>query len=109
MSQVHRSTIAQPIQVGRQRYAAFAAVAAVIAAAAVAGALIVSSPQSAPAQVRPLQLEQVTDGWMPAMIAARAARLEHTQDGYLPGLIAAHRGITAGSDARDGWESSLIR
>ena len=138
MSQVHKSTIGQPIRVGQLRYAAAATLAASITAAVVAGVFIFGSLASAPAAVRTPQYGQFVDGWMPAAVGARVAQLQAVQDGYLPGLMSARQdgdpvdgyfpaltaarggdptdgwmpGLTGrgpGTDLRDGWEASLSR
>jgi hypothetical protein len=124
MAQVHRSVVAQPILLKRERYGLAAGIAAGIAAVFVAGVFIVSSITSAPAAVRTPgseNVDQLVDGWMPAVAAAQAARLMRMQDGYLPGLLAARGsgdavdgympGLLAArgsGDAVDGWASALI-
>jgi hypothetical protein len=124
MAQVHRSIVAQPIPLKQERYGLAAAITAGIAAAFVAGVFIFSSVTSAPTAVRTpgsQNLDQLVDGWMPAVAAAQAARLARMRDGYLPGLLAARGSGDAvdgwasaltsrgqSSDIRDGWESALL-
>jgi hypothetical protein len=102
VSQVHRTSIAQPNRVDRTNQFVVAIAAIALAAAAMIG--IVVSRAAAPAAVKaPAAHEALVDGWQPAARVAGAARIARIQDGYLSGLVNVQRG-----DLADGYLSGLV-
>jgi hypothetical protein len=105
VSQIRRSTIAQPVRVERGNPHIGAAILAMAMVAALMGGIVIlRSSTTTPAVTIPAAHQQLVDGWLPAANAAGAARLERVQDGYLPGLVNPRQG----SDLADGYLGGLI-
>jgi hypothetical protein len=123
MALVNKGTIRRPLE-GARNHPIFAIYAALlVAAAAVSLAMIVAAPAAPLLTSAPSRSSATAvDGWEAGISAPATTRLERVQDGYFPGVIAANPptdavdgwvlavfGGAGTGEARDGWESSLIR